>query len=819
MGAAGCAWATRSGPPERQAELAWTFKEMCDRHAAWSVFYQVSPQNLPLYLDLGLSALKIGEEARVPLTDFTLAGGKRKRLRNLVNRAQGEDCSFGMLTAEQTRAELPRLQEVSNAWLRVKNTHEKGFSLGFFTKDYIARTPTAVVRRGDEIVAFANVWLARDGTEISVDLMRHTESAPSGVMDLLFAGLMEWGRDHGYAWFNLGMAPLAGLKSHTHASAWSKVGAFVFRHGEHFYQFEGLRKYKDKFYPAWQPRDLVTSAGLALPRIVANLTALIGGRRQRRRPPAAAAMWIAGALVALCAALAPRPLVAAPPAKAVAKAPAKKVYSHGPFGRVHVRMPKKPPERLLLFVTGDGGWDKHGEDIAMDLSELPAIVVGIDLRRYRAAIRRSKKKCIYAAAHFEALSQSIQRQLGLGAYIEPILVGHSTGASLVYAILAQAPKGTFAGAVSMSFDPIFELPKPLCQRNGLRIERAPRGRERDRFRLLESCAVPLPWVSLHGARDAVSPAKRAREFACTDPKGKFVLLPKVGHGFAASQRWLKPMRKAIVRIEELRAAGGPGSAGKAYNQTAPVPAPQAATPTTSPRAAVTEFVGPPLSAAGPAPLAPLMPDPKVSDLPLHPVPTARQGGDFFVLLVTGDGGWAGIDQDMAAALKEQGIPTVGLNALKYFWKRRSPEQGAADLARIIAWHVARWGRSKVVLVGYSLGADVLPPLIHPLPPAYQQRIAGVVLLGPSRTYDLEFHIGNWAGAGSRHDRPLLPEILRLKLPIICVHGTKETGSLCKASALQKRATVHALPGGHHFGGDAKKLAEIIIAAGRSATSP
>src|SRR6185436_7709617 len=265
------------GPVERQAELAWTLRELADRHGGWTAFYQVSPERLHVYVDLGLSLVKLGEEARVPLADFSLEGRNRKKLRHAHRRAEEEVSRFEVVPAGGVAPLLPELAEISNEWMRARSTREKGFSLGRFDRDYLRRFPMATVWCGERIVAFANLWPGGEREELSVDLMRHREDAPVGVMDYLFLELMLWGKEQGYRWFNLGMAPLSGLEERALAPLWNRVGALVFRHGEHFYNFQGLRQYKEKFDPVWEPRYLACPGGLVLPRVLADIAALIGG--------------------------------------------------------------------------------------------------------------------------------------------------------------------------------------------------------------------------------------------------------------------------------------------------------------------------------------------------------------------------------------------------------------------------------------------------------------------------------------------------------------------------------------------------------------
>ena len=279
-GVEGRSWVSLGDPvgtEDEIPELVWQFREMCDRHDGWPVFYEVKPRNLTLYLDLGLSLLKLGEEARVRLETFTLEGGPRKNMRNLYNRLSKEGCSFEIVPPARVAPLLPELKVVSDAWLTAKNTREKGFSLGFFSPEYLQLFPAAVVRMEGKVVAFANLWLGAEREELSPDLMRYLPLAPTGVMEYLFLELMLWGKREGYKWFNLGMAPLSGLENRELAPLWNRVGALIFKYGEQFYNFQGLREYKERFSPEWEPNYLASPGGLALPRILTDVAALISG--------------------------------------------------------------------------------------------------------------------------------------------------------------------------------------------------------------------------------------------------------------------------------------------------------------------------------------------------------------------------------------------------------------------------------------------------------------------------------------------------------------------------------------------------------------
>lgn len=276
----GRSWIAMGDPVGREDEwneLIWRFAELCDRYDGWPVFYQVETTHLNFYLDIGMTFLKLGEEARVDLRSFSLEGSSRKGLRYEHRKVEKENCSFEIVSVSDVPFILGELKAVSDAWLAEKNTKEKHFSLGFFNAEYLKRFPAAVVHKGEKIIAFANVWQGAQKEELSIDLMRHLPNCPEGIMDYLFVELMLWGRQEGYQWFNFGMAPLSGLEDRALAPFWSKAGAFVFRFGEHFYNFQGLRQYKEKFDPEWHPKYLVCPKGLMLPRILTNIAVLISG--------------------------------------------------------------------------------------------------------------------------------------------------------------------------------------------------------------------------------------------------------------------------------------------------------------------------------------------------------------------------------------------------------------------------------------------------------------------------------------------------------------------------------------------------------------
>lgn len=286
-GVQGKSWIAMADPvmagPADAASLIWQFKELVDLHDGVPVFYQVSSDLLPLYLDAGFSMFKLGEEAWVDLTTFTLEGGEGRRLRQTLSKAQRSGAQFELVPVAEVSGILDELRAVSDDWLAVKGQKEKGFSLGFWSDDYMLRTDVAAVRHEGRIVAFANIWRGANKQEMSVDLMRVRHDAVQGMMDLLFIALMERGKADGYRWFNLGMAPLSGLPQHRLAPLWGRLASWFFRHGDRFYKFEGLRSFKSKFHPEWRPKYLAYPQSRLLPPILVDVAYLISSSPARGR--------------------------------------------------------------------------------------------------------------------------------------------------------------------------------------------------------------------------------------------------------------------------------------------------------------------------------------------------------------------------------------------------------------------------------------------------------------------------------------------------------------------------------------------------------
>ena len=264
------------GPRHLWASLVLKFRAEAERLMLRPVFYQVSSDFLPVALETGMKPYKIGEEAVIDLTAFSLAGGEWLKLRRSINRAERDGLCFEMLVPEAVPAVMGELARVSDLWLSTQNAKEKGFSLGTFRNDYVASTPVAVIRVDGHIVAFANILTTEKGHAF-IDLMRSLPGVHRGAMDLLFVRVMEHLKRAGYIQLNLGMAPLSGLSDHARAPLWNRIGNQVFEKGERFYNFKGVKTFKSKFDPDWQPRYLI-AGGIGLPvSAMLDVTLLIGG--------------------------------------------------------------------------------------------------------------------------------------------------------------------------------------------------------------------------------------------------------------------------------------------------------------------------------------------------------------------------------------------------------------------------------------------------------------------------------------------------------------------------------------------------------------
>jgi len=292
FGVRGRSWIAM-GPPvgrrDERTELFWRFRELADAHAARPGFYALGPDDLPELVDLGFSIQKIGESAAVPLASFSLEGRRRGNLRRSWRKTGEEGASFEVIGPPEVGLAMADLKRLSNAWLAHHSGDEKTFSLGHFDPAYVAEFPVAVARVDGRVVAFATLWTTAQRGAFSIDLMRYADDAPKDIMDFLFVELIDWGRRQGYQAFEFGMAPLAGLEDRPLAPIMSRVGRLLFERGEEIYNFQGVRRYKDKYDPLWGPRYIAAARKWAIPFLMADVGLLSSGgmaglTRRGRKP-------------------------------------------------------------------------------------------------------------------------------------------------------------------------------------------------------------------------------------------------------------------------------------------------------------------------------------------------------------------------------------------------------------------------------------------------------------------------------------------------------------------------------------------------------
>jgi lysylphosphatidylglycerol synthetase-like protein (DUF2156 family) len=269
------------------ARKAWRaalerFRDEADARALRPVIYAAPVEILPELLDLGFQMQKVGENAVIALSGFSLEGPRRQPLRNARNRvAERGGGKFEVHGPPQRAGLLDELAAVSGAWLAAHKGGEKGFSLGRFDRRYLSDQTIAVVRVKGRAAAFANIWTTPDKAWAAVDLMRYAaDIAPPRTMDFLFAELFLWAKHEGYSKFDLGMAPLSGLAEERHAPAFARLGRLVYERGAGFYDFPGLRAFKEKFDPDWEPRYLAAPGAWSLPIVLAE-AALLTAREPR----------------------------------------------------------------------------------------------------------------------------------------------------------------------------------------------------------------------------------------------------------------------------------------------------------------------------------------------------------------------------------------------------------------------------------------------------------------------------------------------------------------------------------------------------------
>jgi type IV secretory pathway VirJ component len=427
--------------------------------------------------------------------------------------------------------------------------------------------------------------------------------------------------------------------------------------------------------------------------------------------------------------------------------------SHGRFKDLAVYSPPAGASSFVLFLSGDDGWNRRAEGFAEQLAQQGAMVVGIDFAKFKAVLEADGGDCGFPDGDLENLSHFVQAYFHNSGYLAPLLVGIDSGGSMAYAVLAQAPQDTFAGALSIGFCPHLNLGKPLCKGSGLELTHAARGSGLD-LRPIKS--LNNPWVVLEDSNNLECPAAATRDFVGRVHGAAIATLPSLSE---------QPVDAAFAKLAAAN---------------------------------LNRVVAPPAA---------------LSDLPVVEVPAQPHAppSDVFAIIMSGDGGWAGIDQNIAAALSAKGILVVGWDSLRYYWTARTPQGVAADTDRMIRYYLAHLGKKRVLLIGYSQGADVLPFAVNRLPAATKAHVSLMAILGMSEHALFEFHVSSWI-SDDNSGPETLPEVNRITgMPVLCIYGEDEHDSLCPKLDSSKFKIVK-VKGGHHFDGNYAALADDILSA-------
>jgi type IV secretory pathway VirJ component len=490
-------------------------------------------------------------------------------------------------------------------------------------------------------------------------------------------------------------------------------------------------------------------------------------------------------------------------------AAAEETFTFAPFGKVTVYRPSPHPAHVALFVSGDGGWKLGVVDMAREIAGMDTLVAGVSIPAYMKNVGATGHEtaaadpdvCFNPGGDLAALGREIERRYGYGSHVPPILIGYSSGATLVYAALVQAPPKTFGGAVSLGFCPDLIVNMPICKGNGLAWKRDPEGKGVD---FLPSKGLEVPWVALQGDIDQICTPEDTRTYVGEVPHGELVWLHKVGHGFSVPKNWMAQFKDSYARVagerEEGSAASGAAGEARETGRAKPSGKPAKKTAKTSRRVVHRT------ATASQSRLASL----PLTEVVAKPSARAASGSARIAILLTGDGGWRASDRGLAEALAARGIPTVGWSSLRYFLHGRSPEEGAADLAEVLRHYLAAWHAEEAVVIGYSFGADVVPFFVNRLPEDLRARIPLVALVGPDRRADFRLTLADFLGRDGKDARPVLPEIEKLRgKPVLCSYGREEAASLCTELS-PELARVVPRPGGHRLASHGKVVAGHIL---------
>ena len=422
-----------------------------------------------------------------------------------------------------------------------------------------------------------------------------------------------------------------------------------------------------------------------------------------------------------------------------------------PFGKVFIYKKTGTPKNVIIMISGDGGWKFGVISFSETFSGMNSLVVGVDILRYFRDLRRRNDDCYTVAADFVNLATVIEKKYNFPDYRPALIMGYSSGATLVYGILAQARPGTFIGGISLGFCPDIQLPRMLCQTNGLSEKADITGKC---YILQPDAKLGNPWIVLQGKLDKVCSYSEVADFINKTTDAELVSLPNVGHGFSKWNDFMPQWKDAYNRLIEK------------FDKSIQVN----------------------------------NNNDQLKTLPLYITNAKFQDNEApVVLFVSGDGGWYRFEQAIADHLANLGIPTIGLDTKKYFWNRRSPDETAEDMANALAYYGKKWERKRFILMGYSFGSEIVPFIVTRLPEDIKSKVEASVLLSPSPTTDFEIHISSMLGLGNRRNTyNVIDEIRKEQSGNVLIIFGKDEKSPVPKQLTGTTVRIRFIPGDHHY---------------------
>ncbi len=432
-----------------------------------------------------------------------------------------------------------------------------------------------------------------------------------------------------------------------------------------------------------------------------------------------------------------------------------------PLWPVHYYTPPqgKTTEGLTILISDNQGWDDAAEAMARHLADEGQAVAGLELPVYRAALQSEDHECTLVTRDLESMARDIEETLPFAEYRPPTIIGMGAGSGIAYAAAAQVMPNTFAAAIALRFDPAFDVGHKMC----LPVETAEAGKP---LRYGPVGAHETPWFLTPSAAFYFTPSQA---FAAPD---------------GGLSQWAAGMPTAHVMMAR---ADDLATVDDAMAQLAKTKQAEAS----------------------------------VDGLPIVELPpTGPTAGEHpLIVFYSGDGGWRDIDKKIGGYLSDQGYFVAGIDSLRYFWRKKDPQTMAADLDRLIRHYHAQTKDHGVILVGYSFGADVIPFMVNRMAPDTRAQVKLLSLMGIADHASFEIRLQGILGALNTDGPPTLPELLKLKgIPIQCVFGEIEKGSVCADKELDAVVSRIELGGGHHFDGDYRHTADLIIGADKTRVS-